>query len=80
MSLPLFLNMMETNGGVGSKGGGNSEGLGNAFYLHSVQKSVVTKVRQEHVGAFTNEWFLEMARVVDQEMKRRQQGKPNQSV
>jgi hypothetical protein len=32
------------------------------------------------VGAFTNEWFLEMARVVDQEMKRRQQGKPNQSV
>ena len=80
MSLPLFLNMMETNGGVGSNGGGNSEGLGNPFYLHSVQKSVVTKVRQEHVGAFTNEWFLEMVKVVDQEMKRRQQGKPDQSV
>jgi hypothetical protein len=27
-----------------------------------------------------NDEFLEMARVVDQEMKRRQQGKPNQSV
>jgi len=32
------------------------------------------------VGAFTNEWFLEMVKVVDQEMKRRQQGKPDQSV
>jgi hypothetical protein len=32
------------------------------------------------VGAFTNEWFLERVKVVDQEMKRRQQGKPDQSV
>jgi hypothetical protein len=31
-------------------------------------------------GLFTKEEFLEMVRVVDQEMKRRQQGKPDQSV
>jgi hypothetical protein len=54
--------------------------LGNAFYLHSVQKSVVTRVLQEHREVFTNEWFLEMVRVVDRERKKRQQGKLDQSV
>ena len=71
MSLPLFLNMMETHEGVGSKGGGNSEGLGNAFYLHSVQESVAVKVRQEHGGAFTNGRLLGVVKVVDRKMKSR---------
>jgi hypothetical protein len=31
-------------------------------------------------GIFTREEFMEMVKVVDREMKKRQQGKPDQSV
>jgi len=50
---------------------GNSEGLGNAFYLHFVQESLVTKGRQEHRGAFSDAWLLEMVKVLDRESKDR---------
>ena len=42
------------------------------------------KVRESETtcpkGLFTKEEFLEMVKVVDREMKKRQQGKSNQSV